>query len=63
MAKHTKKVAYIKCYGGGNQEGLCMARQGRVLSIEEWMDPTSIPEREFCQHRKDGMCRFNLKGE
>lgn len=61
MVKHHERTADVTCRGAkGN--GVCVARQGRVLSIEEWVNPASIPDREFCQHKKGTKCVFNLKG-
>jgi hypothetical protein len=51
----------LKCYGGLG-DGVCVSRQGRILTEDEWQNPEKVPDKEFCIHRGGTDCNFNKKG-
>jgi hypothetical protein len=37
---------------------ICVSRQGRVLTKNELENPDSVPDQDFCKHRKE--CKCNI---
>lgn len=47
----------MKCYGA-KSNGLCNNRQGRVLTADEYLNPQTVGDREFCKWRTGADCGF-----
>ena len=48
-----------KCYANQNDGGLCVQRQGKVLSKAEYNDIHSLPDKDVCRHKNGHECVFS----
>jgi hypothetical protein len=46
----------IKCYARQIDGGICVSRQGRVLSTIDMKRIHSLPDREVCRHKQGRYC-------
>ena len=47
-----------KCYANQKDHGVCVQRQGQVLSKDEYDDIHSLPDKDVCRHKDGRNCIF-----
>ncbi len=53
----------MKCYANKKDGGVCVSRQGKLLSQEEYDNIHSLPDRDVCKHKSGYDCIFASKGK
>ena len=53
----------MKCYANQVDGGICVSRQGRVLTETEFNDVHSLPDGDVCRHKSGHDCIFSSKGK